>query len=53
MKVGEYRINRPESIETPEFLVFEDMVNFNIDAVIKVCGSFDRIVPHAKTPKSK
>ena len=53
MKVGEYRINRPESIETPEFLVFEDMVNFNIDAVIKVCGSLDRIVPHAKTHKSK
>ena len=42
MKVGEYRINRPESIETPEFLVFEDMVNFNIDAVIKIIkGSKD------------
>ena len=28
------------------------MVGYNIDAVIRVCGSVDRIVPHAKTHKS-
>ena len=52
MQVGEYRLNNPHDIETPEFLVYEDMVGFNIDAVIRVCGSVDRIVPHAKTHKS-
>ena len=52
MQVGEYRLNNPHDIETPEFLVYEDMVGYNIDAVIRVCGSVDRIVPHAKTHKS-
>ena len=52
MQVGEYRLNNPQDIETPEFLVYEDMVGYNIDAVIRVCGSVDRIVPHAKTHKS-
>ena len=52
MQVGEYRLNDPQDIETPEFLVYEDMVGYNIDAVIRVCGSVDRIVPHAKTHKS-
>ena len=47
MQVGEYRLNNPHDIETPEFLVYEDMVGYNIDAVIRVCGSVDRIVPHA------
>ena len=39
MQVGEYRLNNPHNIETPEFLVYEDMVGYNIDAVIRVCGS--------------
>ena len=52
MQVGEYRLKNPHDIETPEFLVYEDMVGYNIDAVIRVCGSVDRIVPHAKTHKS-
>ncbi len=52
MQVGEYRLENPREIETPELLVFEDMVQRNIDAVIRICGSTDRIVPHAKTHKS-
>ena len=52
MQVGEYRIINPESIETPEFLVYEEMLQYNINEVIRVCGSSERIVPHVKTHKS-
>lgn len=52
MHVGEYRINNPEEIETPEFLVYEEMVQYNIDQVIRICGFAERVVPHVKTHKS-
>ena len=50
--IGEYRLNRPDEIETPAFLVYEDMVRYNVAEVVRICGSADRVVPHAKTHKS-
>lgn len=52
MQIGEYNLNSPESIDTPAFLVYEDKVKFNVEEVVRVCGSADRVVPHAKTHKS-
>ena len=52
MQIEGYRLNRPEEIDTPAFLVYEDMVQHNIREVIRVCGSVERIVAHAKTHKS-
>ena len=52
MHVGEYCISNPENIETPEFLVYEEMVQYNIDEIIRICGSAERIIPHVKTHKS-
>ncbi|MBM3933379.1 MAG: hypothetical protein FJ319_03610 [SAR202 cluster bacterium] len=52
MEIAGYRINRPEEIETPAFLIYVDIVKHNIAQVVKVCGSADRVVPHFKTHKS-
>lgn len=52
ISIGDYRLNRPWEIETPAFLVFEHLVRHNVKEVIRICGSTDRIVPHAKTHKS-
>lgn len=52
LEIGGYRLNRPEELETPAFLVYEDKVRHNIREVLRVCGSPERIVPHAKTHKS-
>ncbi len=52
MEIAGYRVKHPEDIETPAFLVFEDLVQHNIREVVRVCGSPQRVVPHAKTHKS-
>lgn len=52
IEIEGYRINRPEDIETPAFLVYEDLVRNNISEVVRVCGSPERVVPHVKTHKS-
>ena len=52
MEIDGYRVKRPEDIETPAFLVYQDLVQHNIDELLRVCGSPERVVPHAKTHKS-
>ena len=52
MEVAAYRLNRPEDVETPAFLVYEHLVRHNIREIIEVCGKADRVIPHAKTHKS-
>ena len=49
----EYKINNPESFETPEHLIFEEKVMHNIESIIDLVGGRDRLIPHAKTHKSK
>ena len=52
MQLGKYRLNYPESLETPAMVTYPHLVQRNIEEVIKICGGADRIVPHAKTHKS-
>ena len=52
LEVGGYRLNRPDEVETPALLVYQDMVKHNIREVIRICGSPRRVVPHIKTHKS-
>ena len=52
MEIDGYLLDDPEAIDTPAFLVYEDMVQHNIGEVLRVCGSVDRLVAHAKTHKS-
>ena len=52
IEIGDYRLNRPDEIETPAFLVYEHLIRYNIAEVVRICGSAERIVPHAKTHKS-
>ena len=52
MQLGKYRLNHPESLDTPAMLTYPHLVQRNIEEVIKICGGADRIVPHAKTHKS-
>ena len=48
-----YTLNDVSQIETPEFLIFESKVESNIDSIISLVGDKKRLVPHAKTHKSK
>ena len=52
MDIAGYRLNDPDSIDTPAFLVYEEMVHHNIREIIRVCGSAERVVTHVKTHKS-
>ena len=52
IEIGEYSLNNPEEIDTPAFLVFEELVEHNLKEIIRVCGSPQRLVSHVKTHKS-
>ena len=52
LEIGGYLLKRPHEIETPAFLVYEDLVRHNIREVVRICGSPGRVVPHVKTHKS-
>ena len=30
MNFGNYKLNNPESFETPEYVIFEDIINHNL-----------------------
>ncbi len=46
-----YRLARPEAISTPALLIYENILDANIEAVKKVVGKTDRWRPHVKTSK--
>ena len=52
MEIDGYRLKHPEELETPAFLVYQDLVQHNLDEVLRICGSPERVVPHVKTHKS-
>lgn len=52
MEIAGYRLNNPENIDTPAFLVYEEMIHHNIREIVRVCGSAERVVTHVKTHKS-
>ncbi len=52
MEFQDYKLAHPEQIETPAFLVFLHLVEYNIRQVLDICGSPEKIIPHVKTHKS-
>jgi len=48
-----YKINDIDNFETPEHLIFESKINHNISTLISMVQDVNRLVPHAKTHKSK
>jgi len=52
IQIGEYTVKRPDEIETPAMLVFQDLMEHNIRSMIQIAGSPERVVSHFKTHKS-
>jgi D-serine deaminase-like pyridoxal phosphate-dependent protein len=48
-----YQINHPDQVPSPALLVFPDRVSSNIDEMIRVAGSTERLRPHVKTHKCR
>lgn len=46
-----YRINHPEQIFSPGFIVFRSLVKQNLETMIKIAGNVERLRPHCKTHK--
>ena len=46
-----YGLNHPEEIDSPALLIYKDRVAYNIDQMISIAGSAERLVPHVKTHK--
>lgn len=46
-----YRLAHPEAISTPALLIYENILDANIEAMKKVVGNPDRWHPHVKTSK--
>ena len=46
-----YRLNDPEEIDSPALLIYKDRIAFNIQQMISIAGSADRLMPHVKTHK--
>ena len=46
-----YPIHRPEALLSPSLLIFVEKVRRNVDAMIAMAGSADRLRPHVKTHK--
>lgn len=53
MKNAWYTIQDIDAIKTPALVVFPDRVQENIDAMVAMAGSPDRLWPHIKTHKMK
>ncbi len=52
LEIDGYRVARPEEIETPALLVFEDRLARNIKNVIDLAGGPANLMAHVKTHKS-
>lgn len=46
-----FEVKNPEKIFSPGLLVYQDRVAHNIDLMIKIAGSAERLIPHVKTHK--
>lgn len=47
----EYAIDDPDALLSPSLVIFRDVVERNLDAMIRMAGSADRLRPHVKTHK--
>jgi D-serine deaminase-like pyridoxal phosphate-dependent protein len=46
-----YEINSPEKVLSPALLFYPDRIQSNIDSMIRIAGSVERLRPHVKTYK--
>jgi D-serine deaminase-like pyridoxal phosphate-dependent protein len=46
-----YRIDQPETLPSPSLVIFRDLVRRNVEAMIGMVDSPDRLRPHVKTHK--
>jgi D-serine deaminase-like pyridoxal phosphate-dependent protein len=46
-----YTVHPEASLDTPSLLVYPDRVQHNIDAMLRLAGSPERLMPHVKTYK--
>lgn len=53
LQVGPYRIDEPEAIESPGLIIFADRLNANIERMIEIARSPERLRPHCKTHKTR
>ena len=47
-----YRFDGMESVPSPSLIFFEDLIDQNINEMIRVAGGTDRLRPHCKTHKT-
>jgi D-serine deaminase-like pyridoxal phosphate-dependent protein len=52
MKLEDYVVAKPEDIEIPALLVFEDKLENNIRATVELAEGAENLMPHVKTHKS-
>ena len=48
-----YQVKNSDEIITPGLLVYPDRIKQNIESMISVSGTPDRLIPHVKTYKMK
>jgi D-serine deaminase-like pyridoxal phosphate-dependent protein len=51
ISIDDYRIDRPDTVLSPGLVVFRDLVDQNLEAMIGIAGGPDRLRPHCKTHK--
>jgi len=51
MTIERYRIENTSEIFTPALIVFRELVEQNLDAMVRLAGRPDRLRPHCKTHK--
>lgn len=44
-------LNHPDEIDSPALLVYKDRIESNIQTMIEIAGTSDRLMPHIKTHK--
>ncbi|MBN1899895.1 alanine racemase [Candidatus Sumerlaeota bacterium] len=52
MRLEDYIVAKPDEIETPALLAFEDKLEFNIQKTVELAGGAQNLTPHVKTHKS-
>lgn len=46
-----YALTDPNMVDSPAYLVYPDRIRYNIDLMVKIAGTAERLVPHVKTHK--
>ena len=46
-----FELNHPDEIDSPALMVYKDRIEFNIQTMIQIAGTSERLLPHVKTHK--